>query len=270
MEQEIHGGEIPPMQYPQLMQSPQYMQLPPMQQPPMPPPMQQPYMQPPMQQPYMQQQPIQPSYMPLPMQPPYDQPPHMQSFEIDHPSSNSSNNTTKITIKTAKQKKNEKLAIWLPVVIAITLIIIVCCILFIKPSKPGKFEPMSKCTTCNKGHDGGTITCQSATDHGTHCVWCRKQTDGYNLKANPPPCIYGKGSKVATGKWITHAWDVHSKKHRTKKHATYKTVNAYKIWSVNHPKDFANSKGICATLNAKCKNCTGANPLNQVCPNQYQ
>jgi hypothetical protein len=185
-----------------------------------------------------------------------------------HDPTHETTHETKITIK--NKKKTKKVGVWLPVIIAVVIIIIVCCLLF-SSSDVGVFDPMTKCTTCNQGRAANTpatITCQSATENGTHCNWCRPTKEGYSVKNMA--CQYGIGSKIANGKLIPRAWDIHVKNNKTKKHAKYTTINAYKIFSANHPKSTASKTKICVTMNAKCKNCTHANPINEVCQNQYQ
>jgi hypothetical protein len=235
------------------MQPPQYVQQPQ-------------YMQPPMQQQYMQL-PMQSQYMQPPMQSQYMQPFSYESGSYHDPTHHETTHETKITIK--NQKKNKKVGVWLPVIIAVVIIIIVCCLLF-SSSDVGEFAPMTKCTTCNEHKTANmpaSLTCQSATAKGTKCNWCRPPKEGYDV--NAALCNYGVGSKKATGKWVPRAWNIHAKNHKTKKHAKYTTVNAYKIFSINHPPNTA-SKAICVTMNAKCKNCTHANPINEVCKNHYQ
>jgi len=142
------------------------------------------------------------------------------------------------------------------VCIVAILVIIYFIVIHVVPKK-GVFQPMTKCTTC----PDALLTCQSATEKGSVCNWCRFHSKGTNTRS--ATCKYGwthSGKENLVGNWINAAWDIKHKKYYTKDHKEYTVVQKYKIASVHHP----DGKAICVPSNgsAICKNCTSIVPLN--------
>lgn len=144
------------------------------------------------------------------------------------------------------------------VCISIILIIIYFIVIHVVPKK-GVFQPMTKCTTC----PDALLTCQSATENGSVCNWCRFHSKGTNTRASA--CGYGythSGNNQFAGNVVPAAWDVKHKKYRTKKYKEYTVVTKYKIPSVHHPNGDAYGWR-CVPTNAICENCTSIVPLNK-------
>ena len=149
------------------------------------------------------------------------------------------------------KKKNSCNGVIIAFVCIVAILVIIYFIIINVVPKKGVFQPITKCTTC----PDALLTCQSATEKGSYCNWCRPLTKGTNTRA--AICYYGhtySGKNGISGNWINAAWDVKSKKDHTKNHKEYKYVAKYKIASVHHP----DGKAICVPLGgtAICENCT--------------